>query len=175
MMDKLQLMEITQTNTQLGVDFGICCTAQAVGRAKVLTLLESEHGGTMAAVDRSTIVNDEPLMAIVVEHFDDPESTESRKDAYRLAKEVVDLIAVLSMKEQEIISKGTMLTDVCQLILDLSNDDDDETKLTDVADLIADLPENARKILSEGNDDDREEYDDEEEETRQDRFQQVFL
>lgn len=96
MMSRLQLMEITEYNMELGVDFGIFCTAQAVGRASLLELLDSSLG---SSIDETDIV-EEPLMAICAEYFDDQEVYYSAVNANAMARDVLQIITKLSHKEE---------------------------------------------------------------------------
>lgn len=102
MMNKIQLMEITEYNMNLGVDFGIFCTAQAVGRASILNLLDNNESGT--SVDERNSI-EEPLIAICEEHFDNQEAYFSMEDTNQMARSVVEVIANLSDKEQDVIRK----------------------------------------------------------------------
>jgi len=103
MMNKLQLMEIKEYNMDVGNDLGIFCTAQAIGRAKLFTLLDDEVG---TSVDGCNVI-EEPLIAICEEHFDHQESYFSIEDANQMARNVLAIITDLSDKEQEQAEKGS--------------------------------------------------------------------
>ena len=96
-MSKLQLMEIKDYNMNLGVDFGIFCTAQAVGKATLLSLLSSEQH---SSGDEEKAANDS-LIAICEERFDRQETHFTIEDANEIAKSVLQLMTQLSDTEQE--------------------------------------------------------------------------
>jgi len=102
MMSKIQLMEIKEYNMDLGGNFGIFCTAQAVGRATLFAVLNDKLG---TSVDGLNVIA-EPLIAICEEHFDHQESYYSMEDANEMAKGVLEIVANLSNKEEECTKKG---------------------------------------------------------------------
>ena len=125
MMRKLQLMEVKEYNMNLGVDFGIFCTAQAVGRATVLSLLNSVPQSSVDGNDAGK----EPLIAICEEYFDYPEAHYSMEDANEMARNVLKLMSELSDKEQDLNDKHDV-----KILYDINSDreedldDDEETR-----------------------------------------------
>eukprot|EP00536_Pseudo-nitzschia_multiseries_P007671 jgi/Psemu1/305116/fgenesh1_kg.182_\ len=101
----------------VGNDLGIFCTAQAVGRAKLFTVLDDELG---TSVDGCNVIK-EPLIAICEEQFDHQESYFSIEDANQMARSVLKIITNLSDKEQE-------QADVEQAVrmIDLGDEEDNE-------------------------------------------------
>ena len=148
MMNTIQLMEITEYNMNLGVDFGIFCTAQTVGRASVRTILDKEddHDTTTTFPDDESSSTENRSLTVTCEceeQFDDQETYYSLEDANKMARDVVDLIGNVSDIEQSVSLKS--LTNN----YDSGNDDDDD-------------------------DDDDDDNDEECEETRQGRFHQAY-
>lgn len=127
MMDKIQLMEIKQYNMNVGNDFGIFCTAQAVGRAKLFSVIDDKLG---TSVDGCKVVK-EPLIAICEEHFDIQESYYSMEDAHDMAKGVLEIISNLSNKEQEIGIGGISSDHDVKIIHAVDNEEEDDEDYSD--------------------------------------------
>lgn len=122
MMSKLQLMEIKEYNMNLGVDFGIFCTAQAVGRVSLLSLLDKNLG---SYVDECDTVN-EPLIAICEERFEDQETYYSMEDANEMARSVLEVMSKLSDKEQDSIRSDPSNNHDVKILYDVNNDQEDD-------------------------------------------------
>jgi hypothetical protein len=102
MLETFALMEILDCkNMNLGVDLGVFCTAQAVGRASLLKL-KDYHRKEIA--ESSEIKG--PLVAECMEYLDDPESHFSLEEVNTMAKDVVEMIAMISQKEQRSMEHG---------------------------------------------------------------------
>jgi hypothetical protein len=147
MMNTMQLMEITEYNMNLGVDFGIFCTAQTVGRASARTILDEEDDRDTTTTfpdDKSSSTENRSVTVTCEcdEQFDDHETYYSLDAANKMARDVVDLIGNVSDIEQGV-SLRSLTNDY-----DSGNDDDDD----------------------DDDDDDCEES----EETRQGRFHQAY-
>jgi hypothetical protein len=151
MMNTMQLMEITEYNMNLGVDFGIFCTAQTVGRASVRTILDKNDPDTTTSPDIESSSTENRSVTVVCEceeQFDDHETYYTLEDANKMARDVVDLIGNVSAIEQGVSLRS------------LTNDDD-----------------NGVDYDNDNNDDDNDDEDDdceESEETRQGRFHQAY-
>jgi len=151
MMNTMQLMEITEYNMNLGVDFGIFCTAQTVGRASVRTILDKNDPDTTTSPDIESSSTENRSVTVVCEceeQFDDHETYYTLEDANKMARDVVDLIGNVSDIEQGVSLRS------------LTNDDD-----------------NGVDYDNDNNDDDNDDEDDdceESEETRQGRFHQAY-
>lgn len=122
MMSKLQLMEIKDYNMNLGVDFGIFCTAQAVGRASLLSLLDKNLG---SSDDESDTV-EEPLIAICEERFEDQDPYYSMDDANEMAKSVLEVMSKLSDKEQDSIRSDSSNNHDVKILYDVNNDQEED-------------------------------------------------
>jgi hypothetical protein len=148
MMNTIQLMEITEYNMNLGVDFGIFCTAQTVGRASVRTILDNEDDHDTATTFQDDESSSTENRSVTVtceceEQFDDRETYYSLEDANKMARDIVDLIGNVSDIEQGV-SLRSLTNDY-----DSRNDDDED-------------------------DDDDDDDSEESEETRQGRFHQAY-
>ncbi len=125
LMSKLQLMEIKEYNMNLGVDFGIFCTAQAVGRATLLSLI----GKNEQPVEENGSVK-ESLIAICKERFDDEETYYSVEEANEMAREVLQVVAKLSEKEQYALENDHDVKILYDINGDADDDHDDEEEET---------------------------------------------
>ena len=121
MMSKIQMMEIKEYNMDLGGNFGIFCTAQAVGRAKLFAVLNDKLG---TSVDGCNVI-EEPLIAICEEHFDHEESYYSMEDANEMARGVLEIITNLSNKEDEYTKKGLGIVHDVKIIRGVDNEEED--------------------------------------------------
>ncbi len=115
-MSKLQLMEIKDYNMNLGVDFGIFCASQAVGRAKLLSLLGSNQN-----YDEETGSVKDSMVAICEEHFDIQETYYSIEEANEMARSVLDVLSKLSAKEQDLDNEHDV-----KILYDINNDEDED-------------------------------------------------
>ena len=122
MMSKLQLMEIQEYNMNLGVDFGIFCTAQVIGRASLLSLLDINVG----ASKDDTNSHQEPLIAICEERFEDEETHFTVEEANEMAREVLQAISKLSDKEQENIDNDLSSDHDVKIVYDINNDQEED-------------------------------------------------
>lgn len=95
-MNKLQLMEIKEYKMDLGVDFGIFCTAQAVGKANLLSLMGSNEESSVEEKE-----SDQQLIAICEEHFDDQETYYSFEESNQMARDLLQIVKKLSQKEEQ--------------------------------------------------------------------------
>lgn len=106
----------------LGVDFGIFCTAQVVGRATLLSLLASNQ---QSADDENKSVKDS-LIAICEERFDIQETYYSFEDANEMARSVLQVVKKLSDKEQESRRIASNSDHDVKVLYDISNDQDED-------------------------------------------------
>jgi hypothetical protein len=146
MMSKLQLMEIKEHNMNLGVDFGIFCTAQAVARASLLSLLADKSDSSADERDAAK----EPLMAICEERFDDQETYYNMEDANEMARSVLEVMVKLSDTEQDRVDSDLNIEHDVTILYDVNNDHGNSNS-------------------------DQEEDLDDVEETRKDRFAHAYL
>ncbi len=147
-MNKLQLMEIKEYNMDLGVDFGIFCTAQAVGKAKLLSVMGSNDESFAEEKESSN----QQLIAICEEHFDDHETYYSFEESNQMARDVLQIVKKLSEKEeQERRENASGNEHGVKILFDINevNNEDTETE--------------------------EEEVDEEEEQSRGDRFTLAYL
>ncbi|KAL3908330.1 MAG: hypothetical protein SGILL_008523 [Bacillariaceae sp.] len=113
MLETIALMEIVEyKNMNLGVDFGVFCTAQVVGRASVLTMKDYEGNELTESAE-----NNGPLVAECLEYFDEAETHFTLQEVNTMAKDVVETIARISEQEAS------------QLRNDDDDNDDDDTEL----------------------------------------------
>jgi len=112
----------------LGVDFGIFCTAQAVGRASLLSLVDNNVG---SSIDENSSTN-KSLIAICEDLPDGQEIQYSLEDVNEMAKSVLEIMTKLSDKEQNCTENDhdvKILYDISN-INELDSDEEDDDKET---------------------------------------------
>jgi hypothetical protein len=94
-LERFLLMEIVDFKMDdLGIDYGIFCEAQVVGRATLDAFDTKVGAGAPADGDK------EPVTAICAEYFDQQEERYGLDDAIEMASHVVHVIAELSDREE---------------------------------------------------------------------------
>ncbi|KAG7371766.1 hypothetical protein IV203_017908 [Nitzschia inconspicua] len=100
LLDKIPLLEIIDyKNMNLGIDLGVFCKAQVVGRAQLIRYLdttEKEHSN-----DNDNDDDDEPPMAICSEIYDETETHFTLEEVNTMAKEMVEMIGTIADQEEE--------------------------------------------------------------------------
>ncbi|KAG7342662.1 hypothetical protein IV203_020606 [Nitzschia inconspicua] len=104
LLDKIPLLEIIDyENMNLGIDFGVFCKAQVVGRAQLIRYLdttEKEHSNDNYNYNDDDD-DDEPPMAICSEIYDETETHFTLEEVNIMAKEMVEMIGTIADQEEE--------------------------------------------------------------------------
>jgi hypothetical protein len=130
-LERILLMEIIDFKMDLGIEYGIFCEAQVMGRASLLCVdTTTSFSYPAEATTTTSYVDDdkEPVTAICVEYVDRPEECFGLDDVIEMATQVAYVIAKLSDKEEAYIKTFAQDEDDCDGDDGDDFDNDNETR-----------------------------------------------